>query len=264
MGRRKSDDGRMKENRGVGRGIFYRPWLKPHELSSDGLSTRLRGWIINRMYCFLSKLERGYFLLTQWEYKKVVDIREQYPLLPLEETIQIANDLGFKHIPANAPKGQETVMTTDFVITIKKGSEKYDIARTVKPKSRLTERVKQKFMIEQEYWKRRNVDWGVVTESEIDPIMVANIEFLYTSYFWDETIGLSSQEVDDCINEYKATLIKNNFDVVKTNNEFDIEKGWRPGESLNFFKYLITKKIIKVGMKKNIREFYKKDYKITF
>jgi len=57
-------------------------------------------------------LERNYFYLTEYS-DVVVDIREQFPLLPLEETIVIAEELGLKH-PTN-PKTQEPiVMTTDF------------------------------------------------------------------------------------------------------------------------------------------------------
>jgi hypothetical protein len=203
-------------------------------------------------------------MLVQWEYERVVDIREQYPLLPLEETIQIAEQLRIKHPPLNAPKGNETVMSTDFVITLKKGNEKINIARTVKPKSKLTNRVKQKFTIEQEYWRRRGVDWGVVTDAELDPVMIANMEFLFPFYFWDERDDLGKEALTIYINDYKELLTANNFDVIKTSNEFDKVNGWVEGESLSFFKYLITKKIINVDMKRRITDFYKKDYKIWF
>ena len=50
----------------------------------------------SRQHEFLSDLERNYFYLTEHS-DFVFDIREQFPLLPLEETIVIADELGIKH-----------------------------------------------------------------------------------------------------------------------------------------------------------------------
>lgn len=76
-------------------------------MSSDGRITRLKGNKINRQHEFLSDLERNYFYL--YEYSDFVfDIREKFPLLPLAETIVIAEELGIKHptIPkTNEPDG---------------------------------------------------------------------------------------------------------------------------------------------------------------
>nr|WP_241774649.1 MULTISPECIES: TnsA endonuclease N-terminal domain-containing protein [Lysinibacillus] len=82
----------IKEGRGSGVG----PWLNIQDVSSKGRSTRLKGIKKNRQHEFLSELERNYFYLTEYS-DFVVDIREQFPLLPLEETIVIADELGLKH-----------------------------------------------------------------------------------------------------------------------------------------------------------------------
>lgn len=74
----------IKEGRGSGRGINYKPWLLIQDVSSDGRSTRGLGSKIGREYHFLSDLERDYFYLTEYSDKKI-DIREQFPLLPFEE-----------------------------------------------------------------------------------------------------------------------------------------------------------------------------------
>ena len=75
--------------RGQGTGVSYLPWLLVRDVPSKGLSTRIEGWKTGRIHHFLSELELMYYYVLEWS-KIVLDIREQYPLLPLEETISIA------------------------------------------------------------------------------------------------------------------------------------------------------------------------------
>lgn len=118
---RKTDKYRLIENRGIGRKINYKSWLRTHEFSSIGRATRILGWKIRRMYYLFSDLELYFFLITQWE-DDVIDIREQYPLIPVEQTSIIANQLGIRHpqIINKLGEKQDVFMTTDFVITKKK------------------------------------------------------------------------------------------------------------------------------------------------
>ncbi len=51
-----------------------------------------------------------------------MDIREQFPLLPIEETIIIAEELGIKH-PTDPNTGEPVVMTTDFLVTVSKNQQ---------------------------------------------------------------------------------------------------------------------------------------------
>lgn len=53
-------------------------------------SAHLKGIKTNRQHEFLSDLERNHFYLTEYS-DFYVDIGEQFPLLPLEETIVISN-----------------------------------------------------------------------------------------------------------------------------------------------------------------------------
>ncbi len=77
-------------------------------------------------------MERNYFYLTEYS-DFVFGIREQFPLLPLEETIVIADELGVKH--TTDPKTNEpVVMTTDFLLTVDKGNSPIKLARTIKMK----------------------------------------------------------------------------------------------------------------------------------
>ncbi|GGH79626.1 hypothetical protein JOD43_001737 [Pullulanibacillus pueri] len=67
----------------------------------------------------MSDLERNYFYLSEYP-DFVVGIREQFPLLPLEETIVTADELGIKH-PTDPKTSEPIVMTTDFLLTINNG-----------------------------------------------------------------------------------------------------------------------------------------------
>src|SRR5689334_20740718 len=103
----------IAEGRGTGRGKNYKPWLTIHDVASRGARTRDKGLKTGRLHHLLSFLELYYFLILEW-CPSVVDIREQYPLLPLEETLYIAKELGIKH---PAPYGQPIVLTIDFMVT---------------------------------------------------------------------------------------------------------------------------------------------------
>nr|WP_239586128.1 TnsA endonuclease N-terminal domain-containing protein [Brevibacillus laterosporus] len=81
----------------------------------------------------MSDLERNYFYLTEYS-NYIVDIREQFPLLPLEETIVIANELGINH-PTDLKTGSPIVMTTDFLLTVNKGQNVTEVKGKAKSNS---------------------------------------------------------------------------------------------------------------------------------
>ncbi|WP_253197650.1 TnsA endonuclease N-terminal domain-containing protein [Clostridium algidicarnis] len=123
-------------------------------------------------------MERNYFYFLEFS-DSVVDIREQFPLLPLEDTILIAEELGLEY-PKNTKTGEFIVMTTDFFISIKNNNEFYEVARTIKAKDELmNRRILEKFEIERMYWQKRNINWGIVTDNEIDKIIAHNISFVH-------------------------------------------------------------------------------------
>lgn len=71
----------------------------------------------------------------------------------------------------------------NFLLTIDKGKGVFEVNRMVKTKDELLkERVLEKFEIEHEYWKRRDIDWGIVTEEEIHKIMARNISYIHDYY----------------------------------------------------------------------------------
>ena len=171
-------DLRLKEGRGQGEGTSYKPWLTIQDVPSQGLTHRIKGWTTGRVHHLFSNLERDAFYILDWS-KQICDIREQYPLLPLEETKTIADELGVKH-PTDPHTQHAIVMTSDFVVDVHVGAHSIQQARTVKPANQLDNpRVLEKLEIERRYWQTREMDWGIVTENEIPAIQSTNIRVLH-------------------------------------------------------------------------------------
>lgn len=169
---------RIKEGRGQNNGPDYGPWSRVQDFSSRGQSNRDLGWTTGRQHDFHSKGERNYFLIIDWS-KAVIDIQEQFPLLPLEKTLAIAKHCGIPH-PANRETKEPEVMTTDFLITVARPVGGFKVARTVKPSDELSNpRVIEKFEIERRYWKEQGVGWGIVTEKEIDMAVAINVDWVH-------------------------------------------------------------------------------------
>src|SRR6266487_3267699 len=114
----------------------------------------------------------------EWQ-PEVIDICEQVPLLALDETTAIAEALGVR--PPTDPKTQEpVVMTSDFLVTVRRGLHEIDLIRTVKLSAHLaSKRVLEKLEIERRYWAARRRDWAVVTEEQIPRTVAKNVEWLH-------------------------------------------------------------------------------------
>lgn len=240
----------IKEGRGTGIGSEYKPWLKIQDVSSLGRSTRLKGIKTNRQHEFLSDLERNYFYLTEYS-DFVVDIREQLPLFPLEETIVIADELGLKH-PTDPKTNEPVVMTTDFLLTVDKGNGLVELARTIKMKDELLkQRVIEKFEIERVYWERRQIDWGIVTELEIPKEMARNISYIHDYYDiqqYDAFQNMNQQHIEDLAMALLQSVLSESKSIREVTNVFDKETHMPLGSGMTLFYHLLAQKIIQVDM----------------
>lgn len=175
--RKKNVEKLIKEGRGTGIGKEYIPWIRIQDVASLGRVTRVKGIKTGRQHELLSDMERNFFYILEFS-SDVIDIREQYPLLPIEDTMDIAMELGITH-PKDPKTNEPIVMTTDFLITINNNGKYVEVARTIKSKDDLiNKRILEKFEIERLYWKRKEIDWGIVTENEINKIIAHNISFV--------------------------------------------------------------------------------------
>jgi hypothetical protein len=154
------------------------------DLSSSGNSGRIPSPITgNRAVHLLSGPEQNAFYIYEACFVfGVVDIREQYPLWPPEETLQIAKDLNVEH-PKSPATGDPIVMTTDLLVTRIVAGVEMDFARDMKPAIKLGNiRTQQKFEIARRYFKAHGIDWAIVTEEQIPTVLAQNLKFLRE--FW--------------------------------------------------------------------------------
>ncbi|NFL38788.1 heteromeric transposase endonuclease subunit TnsA [Clostridium botulinum] len=244
----------IKEGYGKGMGSDYKPWIKIQDVPSLGRVTRVKGMKTGRQHDLLSDMERNYFYILEY-CDDVADIREQYPLLPIDETISIANELGIEY-PKNPATNENVVMTTDFLITISNSEVTKEVARTIKSKDDLlNRRILEKFDIERVFWKRRGINWAIVTEEEINKTIAHNISFIHgykdiTNV--DSFKQIEILEIKDLIYEFLKRIVDDERSMRDICSEFDSDMNLEKGSGVSMFKYLIINKIIKVNILEKI------------
>ncbi|WP_407271810.1 TnsA endonuclease N-terminal domain-containing protein [Radiobacillus sp. PE A8.2] len=232
----------IKEGRGSGEFSSYHPWLTIQDVRSDGRSHRIKGNKTNRVHHFFSDLERNYFYLLEWA-DDVIDIREQFPL-EREETYAIAEEKGIKH-PVDPKTGTPIVLTTDFMVTRKIDGNIEYVARTVKPNQLLNdERTIEKFEIEREYWERKGIDWGIVTEKEMPIEFIKNI-------MWVHSASTLENEEEEYLVDVMLELLRTHdqsTSMAEFAKVFEEEYHLNKGMALYFFKHLFSKKVLSFDM----------------
>lgn len=177
------DDRRRMQGYGEGHGRSYKPWITVRSFGSRGMSHRVPSATAGRSHDLFSNGEYGCFLLLDWS-SLVTDIREQFPLHPVQETREIAASLGYAH-PRRGRKvkgewiQEDGVMTSDFRVEFVDGVGVAEVVISVKPLGELTdERTLEKLHVERRYWARRGIPWFLVTEEELPQDLIANLSFL--------------------------------------------------------------------------------------
>ena len=223
----------LSAGRGQGEGEMYLPWISIHDFSSLGTVSRIFSYKANRVLHFMSRNELYYFYLLEWS-DKVLDIREQFPLLDLELATDIAGKAGIKY-PTDNISGFPYVLTCDFMITTENGIK----ARTIKCSGELNNRrTLEKLEIERRYWKELGIEWRIVTEKEIDIPKAKNIEWLYPSAKLPEYLA---------DRKYREELLKRieNNSIQDTADWFDENYGYPSGSGLRIIKHLLwNRKIV--------------------
>lgn len=167
----------QKEGRGTGHGSDYQPWLTIQDVSSSGRVTRAYSFKTNRIHHCLSDLETGLFHMLDWS-ESVTDIREQFPL-DRESTRDIAGRMGVQH-PQDPHGRVDLVMTTDFLVDLRRAAHTGKAAYSVKPASELEDaRTLDKLEIERRYWERKNIPWFLVTDKDLPWERIRNLEWLH-------------------------------------------------------------------------------------
>lgn len=229
----------IAEGRGQGTGVDYKPWLTIHDFASKGVVSRVWGRKAGRIHHFMSRNETAFFYILDAS-EKVLDIREQYPLLPVTETVEIAENMGIRH-PRDTVSKYPYVLTSDFVITTSEGLT----VRSVKMASELEKpRVLEKLEIERAYWKRRNIDWRIVTENQIDFQKARNLEWIYRSWDFSKMLPdeLQAETVKALFREmFEMTSLPVNEIARRTESIFKLDAGM----GLTTFQNLLLHKQIR-------------------
>lgn len=260
----------IKEGYGQGIGKEYKPWLTNQDVPSKGRATRLHGIKTDRQHDVFSDKEKKYMYILEYA-DCVKDIREQYPLFTLEQTMAIADELGIEH-PKDPVTGENIIMTTDFLITIEKNGQLLQLARTLKSPEELDNyRQIEKFEIERRYWHVKGIDWGIVTENEIDDTFASNIGNVRSFWKLDDISyfeNLSAGHIKKLINTFKTMLMGQEINVREVANDFDDRMMLVPGTSISLFKHLIITKQIEIDLFKKLNidspmAIYSKDVDAT-
>lgn len=229
----------------MGEGSDYKPWLTIQNVASHGRVHRIKGWKTEREHHFLSDLELHYFYLFDWA-PSVVDIREQYPLLPLDDTIAISEELGIRH-PTDPTSKESIVMTTDFLLTVvgREGLMREAIA--VKPARELQKpRIIEKLELERLYWRTAGVSWCIGTERNLDMVVVKNLALLHDYRSLPET-PLTSDDIASITTELTNGAAQS-LPLRKIAAHCDKTLGVNHGTSLTIAYHLIATRQWQVDM----------------
>lgn len=235
---------RINQGRGQGAGPIYMPWLTVRDKASRGYSTRIKGWKTNRVHHFFNRLERSYFATLEWA-PRISDIREHYPLLPLELTMAIADMHGIKH-PYDPRTLMPAVMTTDFLVTEWNGSAFVEKARTVTYANNLkNRRTLAEFEIERHYWGWRKTSWGIVTEESIPKTLSENVMFLHSYRALVDRPGLTPAMIELVADALEERLLVSNEPLRHLTAECDALFGLIPGSSLSVAYHMMAMQVWK-------------------
>lgn len=250
---RKNIEKKIKEGRGQGHKSEYKPWLEVNELSSRGTSCRVYSSKTNRVSHLLSNLEKYAFNVFVWA-DCVVDIREQYPLLPIESTLQIAENMGVRHPGFNDQQHGQllAVMTTDFLITEvdPDSGENRNHAFSIKMASDLdNKRVREKLDIEAAYWNQEGVQFHILTDRELISDVVKVLEAINSLTEQVQFQKMSCEWHRKHFTEFVQLLQEfPTRKLAELANKFDLDHNMTTGESLNLFFYWVSQKRLPINL----------------
>ena len=248
------------EGRGLGHGKDYKSWIFAASTKPYGNKTRWIGRITGREHQVLSDPE--YYAGNIIDFSpQVTDIREQYPLWPIEETLEIGHALGVEH-PNKRRKGSKAkyiVMTTDFVIDVESNRGTVSVARAVKKHRDLEDpRVLEKLEIERIYWERRGIDWGIITDQDYDETMATNIaEVIRPHRTLEGRMNLPDSELKRLSRELTEMVQERDEPLSAILREFERRNNIPQGEAISLPWFLIANRHWTVDLCKKLDPFQK-------
>ncbi|MBU3216857.1 TnsA endonuclease N-terminal domain-containing protein [Clostridium estertheticum] len=168
----------------------YVPFLSVRSVPTKGKANRIMGYKTGREHHFLTKLEYAAFYHFDWS-DDVLDIKEQYPLLPIDLLQNIAVEAGIEYPSLD---DEPIIMTTDFLVTTKCNDKIVHSARTVTPSINLSnKRIIEKFEIERRFFNSKGIDWAIITEKELSSVFTNNMDILHSNKLINNGTTLETQ-----------------------------------------------------------------------
>ncbi|WP_029148312.1 TnsA endonuclease N-terminal domain-containing protein [Methylophilus sp. 5] len=180
----------LKEGRGTGVFSGFKPLhqVTRGDPGSSGLSRIMN--LSSRPHHLLSDKEYVAYLFARI-VPGLVDIREQFHLSQEDSrhelsayslgywsglfpgTLTIAKEFGIKHPRIQNRTDAPWPNSTDLLLTLKRDGSLSLLAISVKPDSKLSDRVKKLIELEKRYWEARSVDFLLITpETYLESVMI--------------------------------------------------------------------------------------------
>ena len=181
----------ITEGRGQGHGADYRPWLKAQDVLSKGHAHKVPGLKVPRLHHVFSDLEAHCLRLLEFQ-PEVLDIREQFPLLPPELTRQAAKRLGLRH-PVHPASAISRILTSDFCVDVCMSDHRLvQIAIAVKYSQDLFDRrTRELLSIEREANAAAGRLWLLFTETTVSSVVLHNLAWLRRNTLSNDAVNES-------------------------------------------------------------------------
>ncbi len=166
---------RLRRGQGLGAGTAYKPWLRVRDVPSRGTSSIVKGIRVPRSVHLLSKGEVTYFYLTERRHI-TQDCREQFPILDIDRTLELCEELHVRHPHRGAfPEP----FTLDFKITDQTGGKRSYRAASIKtPEDAANPNVLSRLAIEHRWCSEHHIPWTLVDTSAFNDTLLRNLRFL--------------------------------------------------------------------------------------
>jgi hypothetical protein len=248
----KAMERRLAEGFGQGSGADYLPWLRTTDVPTRGTASNPYGWKHNRTYHLLSHKERNYFYCLEWQ-DAVIEIREQFPLMPVARTVRIAKLQGVRH-----PRDSDGpfMQTTDFLVTVQDGNRTFHAARAVKQEKELrNRRVLEKLELERRYWLEEGIeDWGIIVAEDIPDAIWRNVHWLHACRDSKKLNPISAEDIDRARNWLFTHFASSSAQKLATVSSLcDADLSLRSGTALKILRHLLARKELRCDIRNRIR-----------
>ncbi|ENM6584226.1 Tn7 transposase TnsA N-terminal domain-containing protein [Vibrio alginolyticus] len=236
----------LKNKYGIGQGSEYKPWLRTKDVKSKGKRSLIYGRKSQRDHHMMSLIESEHFHLAEFS-RSVVDIREQFPIFPLNFTQKVAKTLGVEH-PTHPHTKEPIIMTTDQLLTIDTPQGIMYHAVSIKPEDESSNfRVAEKIDIERVCWELLGVKFRYFTGNELTRVQSSNLEWA-SSPFRENPISFSFEQLDCAL----SIINVGQFFIEDLCNQLTSMNVTSHDDALLLVRFLIADHLIEVDLSTNI------------